>query len=381
MSGWSRVFLPVFFEIILFAYILIIGTGIRWHFWTDMGMVVGMILLLIAGLETGRTKVPPSYLLYLVFVGALSTNVLQMGDIFNSPKYMAIYVSMGLVWLASYNMSIAAGSRDLKKDIEMFVVGAGIIFALLANWLNSFIEFVPKGMMQFGMVASYTATHHHLAIWWSMSALILIKWFSERKWDKRVLNLLSLTTIVVLVVSRTRSAVVGLLVGWVFTAVKKKKIKISQLGGGIVCGLLVVIFLGWNKSWLAVLVYGWQGMVAWLAKPSGYGMGNYFSVSTNFFPYWGGNTYQTAFAHNAVIEMLVGIGYWGIVYLIWLISVVMQIIKLKSDETLYKSIFLLLITTTMLDVSYAIPSLVWMMGLSLGLAQGEKKAKRGEFAK
>ena len=76
---------------------------------------------------------------------------------------------------------------------------------------------------------------------------------------------------------------------------------------------------------------------------------------------------KTAFAHNIVLEVVVGVGVLGVFFVAWLIKVLLDIVR--RGKSLYSALFVALTVNFFFDTTYYIPTMIWLWFIFLGFSQ------------
>ena len=76
-------------------------------------------------------------------------------------------------------------------------------------------------------------------------------------------------------------------------------------------------------------------------------------------------------AHSIALEFISGLGLIGLLYVYWLVSRLGEVPRVKSKKYLAYVLFVMLTVNFMLDTTYFVPTMMWMWGGLLGLAQSK----------
>lgn len=257
--------------------------------------------------------------------------------------FSLIWLTGGLYWLIFYNIS--------KKITKIFIPSL-VFFALTLSTIylilvfsgitviesNNIIMPLYKGMM-----------HNRLGDLWAVVLTgVLFDLTQKRKaWHIPIL-ILGITFVAI---SFSRSAIISLIVGAFFIFYKLrdnnskyKKIFMSLL---VISSLLFILF-GVFKTTLFSRPYTFQAIASIANEPFGIGLGNFSKISS-----------QTSLAHNIILEMMSGVGIFSIVFIAWLVNIIRKAFR-PDTSLLFGSMFLAIMTNFFFDITYDIPTMMWL---------------------
>jgi hypothetical protein len=128
------------------------------------------------------------------------------------------------------------------------------------------------------------------------------------------------------------------------------------------------LFIGTQKSILSSRPYYIQSIVGLIHHPLGVGLGNFREISLNpANQVWGLSDFSTN-AHSVVFEIMSGMGWLGLVFLVWLVKIGKRVVSNRSREGLvYRAVWLAMLINMLFFSSYFIPAMLWLWFLFLGL--------------
>lgn len=331
-----------------------------------LAVCLGMLHLLKGGNEI---KFPKYFSLMLLFTAILQLYLLFVSDKIN-PFYYAVIMGEGaLYWLIFYNLR--KGSEILKSLLIWLSIAYSSLY-LLSEALNVNLIKLAELFFQSGAIPR----HYHMGDLWAFTlvALIGVKWGKARPSTWLMVGL----GIFFLAVSNTRSAFLSLAVGigYLFT----KQAGFSKLQRMIIVSLFALItgmfiFSSLGKTTLFDRPYFFQSVESFITYPLGIGMGNFKQIAEIYRLKDSYNAPVSIYTHNIFLEALSGIGVFSVVFLILLIYLVRDILKKNTGNVVWGAVAIAILTNFMFDTSYAIPGLVWILFMSLGLFQSREGNK------
>jgi len=275
---------------------------------------------------------------------------------------LLLFASGGLYWLFFYNL------KTNKKFLKIFgwsLIILGILFAttyLVSVLLNQRLPWA------FSLSAPYTDNHHHLGDYWVLPFLFLLTKIMKEK--KPVYLLLILVGISILAFSLSRSSYVSLALGAfiVFHREISPKIK-SALKAVTIFSVAIFLLASLFKTTIYSRIYFLQGLAGIIQHPLGVGLGNFSTVSKELAITFSNQAIFSSLAHNIFLEVLVGMGLLGILFLYWYYKVGTNVLRGVSAKALYRGIFFALSANFFFDTTYVIPTMLWLWFVALGLAQ------------
>jgi len=349
--------------ILLILSLVLGGMTNHLRFAEMLGFITGILLFLYTwNFTKGEILLPKGFKLFVVFLVLLFLNVLWSGHKASTREYFVNFVTSGLLWISVFNLR-----QFFLPRIDKLIVVAGVFFSVFF-FISYFsgINVIDNGWSFFSY--NPASNHMHLGDLWVIIAILCVYWLKQKfRW--RILPLLGIS-IFLLAISLSRSAYLALGVGLFYLYFQKVKpgwiVKIS-----ILIIPVLFIFASFSKSIFSARPYFIQGLQGIINRPFGVGMGNFFEISRRYF-----ETKLTTIAHNLILEVFVGMGIFGLVFVGWLTSIVVDIIRSKGKSGLvYAGIFFAILANFMFDTTYTIPTMLWIWFMSLGLAQPSKEIK------
>ena len=358
-----------FFLFLIGALLFIGGLGFEKNLVEGMGVILGTILLSSLYFKNKKISFPYGFSYYLVFL--LLALLSQIWSL-ESPKgteYLFLFATGGLFWLSFYNL------KTDKKFTEIFgwsLIILGILFAFI--YILS-VLFDKSLAWSFSLAAPYTSNHHHLGDYWVLPLLFLLTKIMKKK--KLIYLLLILLGISILAFSLSRSSYVSFALGAfiIFHKEISPRIK-SALKKVVILSAAIFLMASLFKTTLYSRIYFLQGLGGIIKHPLGVGLGNFSIVSEEFARTFSAQPIFSSLAHNIFLEVLVGMGILGIIFLYWYYRVCTNILKNISSKALYGGIFFALSANFFFDTTYVIPSMLWLWFVNLGLAQASLRAHK-----
>ena len=346
--------LPFIFLLLLFWG----GLGIALSATANLGLGVSLAALAAAYFANGRKlNMPKGHRSYLAFLAIILISFLVRGTGIEGQYFLTLFLAGGAFWLAFYNLEKAFGEKLIN-----IILGLGIAFGALFVWyLGS--GYVPEGGWNLYLFSTVYRNHNHIGDLWAVVLLLGIsRLFIKRKvyfWGLMGLGLYFLF------VSYSRSGLLAFAVGAVYLFSRKdwtEKYRLLFISlVVVVCGIFLATSLG--KTIFFSRPYFNQAIWGIIHYPQGAGLGNFKMVSSLFEV----GTYSSI-VHNILLEVLVGVGWLGLVFVVWLVYTLWKVLKEAGSDKVFKAIFLALSVNFMFDSTYAIPTMVWLWFLSLGLS-------------
>ena len=143
-------------------------------------------------------------------------------------------------------------------------------------------------------------------------------------------------------------------------------------------GLLTLLFItsGFFKPTFINRQYWLQGIVGITRHPYGVGVGNFGELSADPRNHLFGLKSFSSVAHNLPLEIVAGLGIFGLYFVWWLYHVVKQAInQTKSSTITFTAAFVALSTNFLFDNTYFIPSMLWLWFLLLGLIEQKSETQ------
>lgn len=353
----------IFVSVLLFLFVS--GMPFLWPWLRFVALTITLVPLLIAFVFKRKIVLPSHFILYLTFLLAFAISLLWSQEISVSLDFFIAFAVGGAMWISSYNFK-----EDLKENLNIIIIALGILFTLL----YFFHRYLFNSENTFNLYSQYSSNHLLIGDLWAIVLLVILPSLIKK------LKLWQLPMLAVglyfLIISLSRSAYLSLFVGtyvlfrnsgWL---VPYKKIFYS------IGTVLIAIFLysAFFKTTLySRLPYFAEAIFGFFKYPFGVGVGNFQIISQEFYNKVGGPAFLTSSPHDLVLEITSGIGFLTIFFVIWLTKVCYDVAKNSSAQSaLFAALFFALLANFLFNVTYTIPTMLWLWFMSLGLAQEKK---------
>jgi hypothetical protein len=341
------------------------GLGIIniWFEWA--GMIVFALLLYLLFINRGNLKFPPNFKTFLAVLLLLLINVLFSHNQQETLKYLFMFVGGGALWIFAFNLSDKQNIREHSIKILLLL---GLFFAqytLIGILRHSEL------IRSFSLISysSISRNHHNIGDFFSLIALLSVYKLFNSKNNKISWYLLNFISFVFIFYSRSRSALLSLgipmLIMFRQNGIYKKYKKISI--AVMVLLVVVTLFFAQRKSLLFSREYFIQGLAGLIHNPLGVGVGNFEEISSNTSNQIMGATSFSSVAHNLPLEFLTGLGIFGLVFLYFYVRVAIDSIRNYKTDPVSCLMFLSLSVNFLTHFTYAIPVMLWLWFLLMGL--------------
>lgn len=346
-------------------YITIVICGILilggWEFNGELPVISGLVLITaLSGYLYFKNKlsvVPPGFISYVVFIFILSVYEIAGKTGSFSLHFILLFSGGMLFWLISYNLN-----KDIGKKY-VFILFLTVIFLVLSNLYN--LIFNSGKYCYWCLIYPFSVNHNHIG---DLIVLALLPGFDNFKLLPPVAsNVLRITGGIILLLSRSRSALVSLTLATLYLLRGKLQkgtvVKITGLAA------LLFIVLSFTKGTLFSRIYYLQALYGFKISPLGVGMGNFSGISEMSANIVKGNNAFSMFVHNIALEVLAGVGIFALPFFVFLFQAIRSVIKNKSIDRYPQALFLALTVSFLLDSTYLSPTLMWLWMFFLGLSQ------------
>jgi hypothetical protein len=311
-------------------------------------------------------KFPKYFPLMLLFLLILQIYLFFIPNKLN-PFYSALIVGEGILyWLIFFNLK--NGGEILKS----LLIRLSLIYSLLFFLSQAFnINLIKLAELYF-----QDTRHFHIGDLWAFTivALICIGWKKYKLYDWLTIGV----GCFFLAISNTRSALFSLAlgVGYYFAKkVKPSRTKIVALISFLVPIAGFFTFSSLGKTTLFDRPYFLQSIESFSKYPFGIGMGNFKQISKEFQQTRTDNTSFSIFTHNIFLETISGVGVFSVVFLLFLFCLIRDILKANTGDFAWGAVVIAIVANFMIDTTYTIPGLVWILFMSIGAFQtGERKS-------
>lgn len=334
------------------------------------GLIIsGILFLTTLGLNK-PFKIPKNAYLLIIFISLQFISLFWTKNILNSIEYIILFLASLGFWLFFYN------SDDFyKKYLIRIIPVIGILFFLLFLFTNlTKLPFITKLIPEncCTLYSPYSENHNHLGDYWSIVILVLLNNLLNTNSLLRLVYLF--TGFLILFISKSRSAVVGILIPLYFFLDKKiTKEKKKYIDYLFIFLFLTLFIVSLNKVTIFSRPYYIQAIISLLKNPIGIGMGN-FRYITSEIPGFIFTSSFAAKAHNIFFEVTSGLGVLSIPFFVFFIQSVRETIKNKKKQnSIFSLILLSLSINFFFNVTYAIPTMLWLWFSTLGIIQKDQE--------
>jgi hypothetical protein len=354
------------FIIYVFGVLLIVGgLGVETNTVVVFGFIVSVILLAFTYFSVKRVLMPQYFTLYYLFLLTQILSLMWSLRIGESAISFLLFASGGVFWVVFFNLKL-----KVFRNLDKLIIYSGLFFSILYlynRFIGGYDNFVPDSLVH---ISTPYLNHSHIGDYWALLLILVIYRHVVHK--ERLSWLLIVLGGFLLALSQSRSAILSLAVG-VFIIVRREGLwekyrNILVLVMVLAAGLF--IFTGLTKPTLLSRPYFVQGVVGLVRNPFGIGMGNFGIISIDPQNHlWGLSSYSSA-ALNIFMEVLSGIGMFGLVFIVWLIGVSNNLLRRDaSQNAIYTALFFALTVNFFFDSTYFIPTMLWLWFVLLGLSQ------------
>jgi hypothetical protein len=346
----------------LTAILIAGGFGIYTQALLVLAIALAAFFIVLKIFSREKVSFPPGVGLYLFFLTLFAASYLWSLQKSTFWENFLLFASGGFLWLIAYNFR-----QKLARLFPLIVIIVAVSFAVL------FLIYTkgPRILVNYkSLFVASSVNHNHIGDVWAVAMVVAFPWlFGRRKILGALLYILGLY---LLFVSASRSAylALGMGISWLlFKGHYKKSVKKAVVA--IICILAAFfIYVGLFKRTLLSRPYFIQGAWGLIKYPFGVGVGNFEVVSAQFLNKYSSWATFSSLAHNVVIEILAGMGVLGISFILWLFRVIKGIWKEKGAFLVMpQAIFLAILVNFLFDITYLIPTMIWLWFISLGLAQ------------
>lgn len=346
------------------------GLALRNHmdFIAGFGGLVGLLLVRKARTQK-KLRFPEGFAWYAVFILVFWLSLLWSRDHGLSSRHLVVYCGGALFWLGLFNF------RDkLKISVESILIAVGLLF-LAVFCLQKFFDytFTNIGFSSLVYQASMFKNHNHLGDFVVLMLIVALDRFLNKS---SIISFFSLFIgSLVLMTSLSRSSLVGFAVGAGYLFSQRGWFERYRWLGNSVLLVTAFLFLliSTQKSLLLSRPYFVQAVAGIVDHPFGVGVGSFGVISDNPKYHLLGLSGYSTVVHNLILEMLVGLGVFGLSFVVWLVkvlkSVVVSGVRSRSRFILPGALFLALLANFLFDTTYFIPTMVWVWFALMGVAQ------------
>ena len=351
-----------------------------WIFYT--GGTFAVVLIIYIFRKNRRVIFPPHFIFYLTFLLSSLTSILWSLNKQMSYEVFILLFSGALFWLLAYNADIHADIHkeekivNLEEWINSLIIYLGLLFGILYLYAKFSHDYLTTH--SFSLYLQSEVNHNHVG---DLEALVLT-FIAANIILKKVKNIIlmyfaGIFSAVIIILSGSRSAILGLIAGLIFILnakgiLDRKKLILAAL---LAVGVIFILISG-GKTTLFSREYYFQAIGGFINHPFGVGMGNFSEISLDPKNHILGFSKFTKFVHNIILEAVSGAGLLAIPFIIWFIKVHRDAFKVKSTEKMiFASVFISLSVNFFFDYIYFAPTLFWLWFTCLGLSQAWVRRK------
>src|SRR3989344_3475059 len=275
------------FVLVIFAFLLLSGgLGVETVLVQNIGVFVGILLVVLIWLQKRKILLPPFILLYSLFLLLFLINSFVISvNTKKSLEAFSLFLGGGLFWIISYNLK-----KELFFYFDKLIILPGLVFAGLYFYNNFFGD--PSTVMPWSLYLNYSAyrNHNNIGDLWAVVLVVVVYYFVRNKLvyllkNPRSVLLWPITLLCgyLLLISQSRSALVALAAGVLYMVKEKgwigKYKKLLTLFMAI--SILFFLIIGTQKTTLFTRQYYIQGILGFIHNPEGVGVGNFDVISRN----------------------------------------------------------------------------------------------------
>ena len=368
----SQKLIQIIFQGALFLFTGLLfygGLGINVEIVYKLGILMGGVLLAFTLLLQKRIVFPLGFLSYILFLLLFGLSLSWSQDRQVSLNYLMLFIGGGLFWLVFYNLR-----ERIQDKFGLLLIVLGIFFGGL------YVVFKLLGGAGINHLSLYLPTsghfnHNHIGDLWTAALVVIVfLLLKEKKWIYLILTTLG---IYFLIMSFSRSAYVAFAGGLLYAFWREGWLKKYKKTFWTLAILIAVLFLSAStqKTLLFSRPYFVQAVAGIVDNPLGIGVGNFEIISRDpAYKFWEIESFSYV-THNVVLEILVGMGVFGLVFVFWLAQVTKDILQnTRATSFVSALVFITLGINFLFDYTYFIPTMLWLWFISLGLSQNKTEA-------
>jgi hypothetical protein len=327
--------------------------------------VAGLIWLGASYAWTRKLEIPKLFILFGLLVFGQAVALMWADNRWESLRQVLLLASGGMWWAGAASWRRAKG---LQETVWRSIVAAGCVMLLLwaahtlTGWPARF--YGPSSLI---VEASMYQNHNHLGDWW-MIILVGVIWAKEW-WG--VLPVLAM-----ILISRSRSAVLGVLAGMGYIAFAGEYLRRYRkvfVAIGLGLGLIFAI-QGTGKITLGARDFYIQSIAGLKTYPLGVGLGNFGVISRDAQFHWWGRGDLSLVVHNVLLEWTSGAGWLGLVgwiFIGWLSW--RRGFKAAGLIGKWRAVYWAMLINFLFDSTYLVPSMWWIFMIVVGLSGAENE--------
>lgn len=348
---------------LLGLFLFLAGLGEKLFWIRVSGVITAGLLIGLAWVKKRKIKIPRGFRLYGLFIVLLFTSLIWSHNVWVSFELWLQFLAGGLFWLGSYNLK-----TELSQYLDKVVIILGLVFGGLFI-VNDFWGEFKLGPRSLYLPYTNYNNHNSIGELWAV-VLAVVGFYLLKQPKKTWWWVMSILGIYFLLMSQSRTALLAVGVGGVYLfkqygLFKKYKRWLIGIGGVIIS---MFLFLGTQKSIISVRPYYIQSIAGLIHHPLGVGLGNFREISLNpANQIWGLSGFSSN-VHSIVFEIMSGMGWLGLVFLVWLVKIGKEVLSKKNRTGLvYRAAWLAMLVNMLFFSSYFIPAMLWLWFLFLGL--------------
>lgn len=349
------------------ALLLLGGLGISVFELKIIGFLITTLLLTVILLLKKKLVIPGFFYIYLIFLFFLFLSIFWSPKKRESFEFLILFISGGTFWLFFANIP-----KKFTNLFENILVLLGIFFGGL------YIRSLFLGEFNLNPYSLYNpiwffSSHVHLGDFWVVCMIILISRIGINK--KKFFYYLPVILLgsFFLLSSSSRSSYIALFFSLFLLIENKKIFRIHIKRFVVFLFIFLAIFLfsvAGRKSLFFDRPYYFQALTGLINAPFGVGGGNFILQSLYPNNRIALNRETSSFAHNIILEMVSSIGVLSLVFIYWLYKELKEIFRKYNKYELNSFIFIFIAITVnfMFDMTYFIPTMVWLWFSALGMS-------------
>ena len=346
------------------------GFGLDLIYFSYVAILV-LSLILIFLVSKHELVFPPRLKPFVLFLAFNLVSIFWSVNPITSYGYFLLFLSALLIWVVFYNLGHEGIISD-QKTFFYFICLLGLVFGLLFIFKPNPFD-LKRGEFSLYFYSTLPKSHSHIGDLWAAILAASLPFYAKGK--RKIRNwFLIAAGIVFLYFSKSRSAIFSMAAAFIFFAykLKLKKDAVKSIYWGVFPLIALFIFFGAGKSTLFTRPYYFHSLLGFIKEPFGVGLGNFVFISyplRNLIPGVSGYSY---FVHNLILEIVSGMGIFSAVFIFWFIRIHRDLLeKTKVSSLVFGLAFLALSVNFMFDITYFIPTMLWLWFASLGLLQAE----------
>ena len=357
----------------ILVFLLIAGGFFRGHLYFEWFVsFILTFLVFVFALKLGKIDIPIHMHFFGIFMGIFLIGMFWSKNLYVSLRYFLYFYSGGLLWLIIHNLR---KFLNIPVDIKKTLISVGLVFGVLflVGFWRGTVGVGSYSLVNYSVLAR---NHHHIGDFW---AVVLAVLFSEivtgigekSRWGLFWKLLLAVLGIIFLVLSFSRSAYLSLIITLFYLIYTSGKVVVTKYKPILffVLALLTFLFIysTAGKSLILHRAFYLQAIAGIVSNPLGIGVGNFSFISMDPSYQFLGISGITAVSDNLILEMLLGMGVFGILFAYWFFRIINDLFfTVNKYESVARIAFLVLSINFMFNYAYFIPTFLWIWFICLG---------------